>query len=144
MPILATIKRNFMRKSLAALIDSCLFVAGFAQSNKKFATYLAVQYNHTLSDLAKGNNPNGFGLGLQTVLHTQTIFRPTLEPTGDLYLYDDKVFRTDAANRPLPTVSGMVNLFVGSFVKLSDNIFSLLLVAQVLLVAKHYWASSHR
>jgi hypothetical protein len=89
MPILATIKRNFMRKSLAALIGSCLFVAGFAQSNKKFATYLAVQYNHTLSDLTKGNNPNGFGL--QTVLHTQTIFRPTLELTGDLYLYDDKV-----------------------------------------------------
>jgi hypothetical protein len=45
-------------------------------------------------------------------------------------------YRTDAANRPLPTVSGMVNLFVGSFVKLSDNIFFSFVGGQTLLGIK--------
>ncbi|MFI5406156.1 MAG: hypothetical protein ACHQ1D_06540 [Nitrososphaerales archaeon] len=57
------------------------------------------------------------GLGLQTFFNNQSKFKPTVELTGDIYMQDDKVYRTypgDSTGMEGPErVNGMVNLFAG-------------------------------
>ena len=88
------------------------------------------QYNKTLYDYTIGNNPWGIGLGLQTFLNNKTMFKPTIEFTGDIYLEDDKVLRSNP-DGSFPQndndVRGMINLFVGSSFHPTKNIYLSLL-----------------
>ncbi|MEP7143388.1 MAG: hypothetical protein ABI707_10980 [Ferruginibacter sp.] len=98
----------------------------FGQSSNKLTTCLLAQFNNTISDRTKGNNPWGVGLGLQTYFNNSTRFKPTIELTGDIYLEDDKVFRlnNDGSIPPTPNdVRGMVNLFAGSSFHPAENIY---------------------
>ncbi len=95
----------------------------FGQTHKKFSTFLFAQYNKTIYSATLGNNPSGIGLGLQTFFNNKTNFKPTIEITGDVYLQDDKVYRTDGNGTPLDNVPGMVNLFIGSSFQPTQNFF---------------------
>jgi hypothetical protein len=90
---------------------------GFAQTRRGVTTYLSAQYNSTLYDYTKGNNPWGMGLGLQAFYSNKSRFKPSIELTYDLYLEDDKVFRSNP-DGSFPnddnTVRGMLNLLIGS------------------------------
>lgn len=86
--------------------------------------YLSAQYNKTIADVTKGNNPWGAGFGLQTNFNLQSKFRPAIELTGDLYLSDDKVYRTNPDGSPINDVRGMVNLFIGSAYHFTNNIYA--------------------
>ncbi|MEJ7822682.1 MAG: hypothetical protein WKF85_10200, partial [Chitinophagaceae bacterium] len=106
-----------MQKLITTLLLCLILTQSFSQSQSKISTYLLTQYNNTLYDYTAGNNPWGIGLGLQTFLNNKTKFKPTIELTGDVYLEDDKVFRSNP-DGSFPEngndVRGMVNLFVGS------------------------------
>ena len=88
----------------------------FGQAEHTSSLYLEGQYNHTLSDVTKGNNPWGVGLGLQLFLRQTSKLKPTVELTADAYLMDDKVYRMHPDNTPIITVGGMVNVFAGASV----------------------------
>lgn len=94
-----------------------MLTQSFGQTQRKVSAFLQTQYNSTLYDYTKGNNPWGIGLGLQAFLNNKTKFKPTIELTGDIYLEDDKVLRLNS-DGSIPkndnSVSGMVNLFAGS------------------------------
>jgi len=106
-----------MQKVITTIILCFILTQSFGQTQRKVSTYLMTQYNNTLYDYTIGNNPWGIGLGLQTFLNNKTKFKPTIELTGDIYLEDDKVLRSNP-NGTFPEngndVRGMVNLFVGS------------------------------
>ena len=101
-----------MRK-ISILLLFCSFVPT-ALLAKKLSTYISMQYNKTLYDLTKGNNPWGLGFGVQTVLKSRSVFKPIIDLTGDAYLDDDKVLRTDSSGVPLNDVGGMINFFAGA------------------------------
>ena len=104
-------------KNITALFLSCFIVMQLAaQTERKLTTYLQVGYTNTIHDQTLGNNPWGIGLGLQTFFNTKTIFKPTIEITGDIYLADDKIFRTTNDGTPLNDVGSMVNIFAGTVI----------------------------
>ena len=103
-----------MQKVIVAFLLCLILTPSFGQVRKKITTYLLTQLNTTLSDNTKGNNPWGVGLGLQTFFNNKTKFSPCIELTGDIYLADDKVLRTDNSGTPFNDVRSMVNLFAGS------------------------------
>jgi hypothetical protein len=103
-----------MQKVLITILVCCVFTCSFGQKQKLVSTYLSTQYNTTLYDIAKENNPWAVGLGLQAFLNIIPKFKPTIELTGDLYLYDDKVLRTDAKGNIIYDMGAMVNLFAGA------------------------------
>jgi hypothetical protein len=84
---------------------------------------LSVQYSKTIADRTIGNNPWGAGLGLQAFFHLRSKFKPTVEVTGDLYLMDDKMFRTNPDGSPIADVRGMVNLFAGASYHLIKSVY---------------------
>jgi hypothetical protein len=106
-----------MRKFFIVLFTFFLLTQSFGQTQRKVSTFLQTQYNSTLYDYTKGNNPWGIGLGLQAFLNNKTKFKPTIELTGDIYLEDNKVLRLNP-DGSIPkndnSVSGVVNLFAGS------------------------------
>lgn len=106
-----------MRIFFVLLFTCFLLTQGFGQTQRKVSAFLSTQYNSTLYDYTKGNNPWGIGLGLQAFLNNKTKFKPTIELTGDIYLEDDKVLRLNP-DGSIPkndnSVGGMVNLFAGS------------------------------
>ena len=106
-----------MQKLITTLLLCLMLTRSFSQSQRKASIYLLTQYNNTLYDYTAGNNPWGIGLGLQTFFNNKTKFKPTIELTGDVYLVDDKVFRSNP-DGSFPEdgndVRGMINLFVGS------------------------------
>ena len=106
-----------MQKVITPFLLCFILTQTVGQTQRKVSTYLLAQYNNTLYDYTAGNNPWGMGLGLQTFFNTKTKFKPTIELTGDVYLADDKVFRSNP-DGSFPEkgndVRGMVNLFVGS------------------------------
>ena len=106
-----------MQKVITIFLLFFILTKSFGQAPKKVSTYLYTQYNNTLYDYTAGNNPWGVGLGFQTFFNNKTKFKPTIELTGDIYLEDDKVFRSNP-DGTFPEkgndVRGMVNLFVGS------------------------------
>ena len=119
-------KLHFMQKIIMTFLLCLILAKTFGQSQKKISTYLFTQYNNTLYDITKGNNPWGVGLGLQTFFNNRTKFKPTIELTGDIYLEDDKVLRLNA-DGTVPAnyndVRGMVNLFVGTSFNPTKNIY---------------------
>jgi hypothetical protein len=102
-----------MQKTITTLLLCFVFTCSFGQKQKILSTYLTLQFSQTLYDIAKPNNPWGIGLGLQTFLNTKTKFKATIELTGDVYLADDKVLRTDINGFEIKSIPAMVNLFVG-------------------------------
>jgi len=106
-----------MREFFVVLFTFFMLTQGLGQPQRKVSTYFLTQYNSTLYDYTKGNNPWGIGLGFQTFLNNKTKFKPTIELTGDIYLEDDKVLRLNPdGNIPKNdnSVGDMVNLFAGS------------------------------
>lgn len=102
-----------MQKMITTLLLCSMFTCSSAQKQRIVSTYLTTQYNTTLYDVAKGNNPWAIGLGLQAFLNNPTRFKPTIEITGDAYLMNDKVARFDSTGNQLNSIEGMVNLFAG-------------------------------
>ena len=102
-----------MQKIITALLFCCVFTCAFAQKQRKVSTYLTTQFNTTLYDVAKANNPWAVGLGLQAFFNNATKFKPAIELTGDLYLENDKVLRFDSTGNTINSLEGMVNLFAG-------------------------------
>lgn len=115
-----------MHKSLIVLLACLITVQSFGQQSRKLSAFLQTQYTQTLYDYTRGNNPWGWGLGLQAFVNTPSKFRPTAELTGDLYLEDDKVNRSNP-DGSFPEngndVRGMVNLFVGSSFHPKQNVY---------------------
>jgi len=117
--------QSSMQKILIILLACFILTDSFGQTQTKVSTFLLTQYNKTLYDRTKGNNPWGVGLGLQTFLKNKTKFTPTIELTGNIYLEDDKVFRTNSDGIEINEVRGMINLFAGaSFNPTQDIYFS--------------------
>ena len=112
-----------MQKVITNIILCFIFTYSVGQTQKKISTYLLTQFSTTLYDVTKGNNPWGVGLGLQTFLNNKTKFKPTIELTGDIYLEDDKVLRTNSIGTPLNDVRSMVNLFIGTSFNPTKNIY---------------------
>jgi hypothetical protein len=95
----------------------------FAQKAKTVSTYLSFSYSKTVYDKTLGNNPGAVGLGLQSNLNMRSIIRPSLELTGDIYLEDDKVLRTNEG-KPIEDVGGVVvSVFTGLSVNPSENFY---------------------
>ncbi len=119
-----------MQKFVATFLFCFVLTQSFSQTQRKASTYLLMQYNKTLYDYTAGNNPWGIGLGIQTFFNKNTKFKPTVELTGDIYLEDDKVFRSNP-DGTFPEsgneVGGMVNLFAGSSFHPNENIYLSLL-----------------
>ena len=112
-----------MQKLITTFILTFIVVYSFGQKQKRVTTYLMSQYNKTMFDATKGNNPWGVGLGLQTFLNTNSKFKPTIELTGDIYLEDDKVYRTNISGAVINDVRSMVNLFAGTCFSPSQSIY---------------------
>ena len=112
-----------MQKIITTFLLYFILTQTFGQTQKKVTTYLLTQYNKTIYDRTSGNNPSGVGLGLQTFFNNKTKFKPTLELTGDIYLENDKVFRTNLDGTEINEVGGMVNLFVGSSFHPTQNMY---------------------
>lgn len=115
-----------MKKVITTFLICFILTQTFGQTQRKVSTYLLTQYNNTIYDRTKGNNPWGVGLGLQTFFNNKTKFKPTIELTGDVYLMDDKVLRLNP-DGSVPVnyndVRGMVNLFVGTSFNPTRNIY---------------------
>ena len=103
-----------MKKIIPAFLLLFTLTQTFGQSQRKLSTYLLTQYNKTIYDRTAGNNPWGIGLGLQTFLNTKTKLKPAIELTADIYLEDDKVFRTNPDGTEINDIAGMINLFLGT------------------------------
>lgn len=112
-----------MKKLIPTFLLCFLLTQLFGQTQKKVSTYLFTEYNKTITGATLGNNPSGIGLGLQAFFNNKTKFKPTIEITGDIYLEDDKVYRTDLNGTPLNDVPGMVNVFIGSTFQPTKNFF---------------------
>lgn len=101
-------------KKIIVIIFICFSVTqSFAQLGIKLKSYLSVQYNKTIADETIGNNPWSVGLGFQSFVFNKSKFVPNVELTGDAYLENDKVFRTNPDGSLIPELKSMVNLFVG-------------------------------
>ncbi len=85
--------------------------------------YLEGQYNQTISDVTKGNNPWGMGLGLQMFFRQTAVIGPAVELTADAYLMDDKVYRMYLDGTPIGTVRAMINVFAGASVRPLRNVY---------------------
>jgi hypothetical protein len=128
---LAAIQIELSMQKFVTTFLLCFFLTpSFCQTQRKVSTYLLTQYNKTLHDYTIGNNPWGIGVGLQTFFNYKTKFKPTIELTADVYLEDDKVFRSNP-DGTFPEsgndVRGMVNLFAGSSFHPNESIYLSLL-----------------
>jgi len=112
-----------MKKFIPTILFCFLLTQTFGQTQKRISTYLLGQYNKTIYDRTLGNNPWGIGLGLQTFFNNETKFKPTIELSGNIYLQDDKVKRTNSDGSEINDVRGMVNLFVGTSFNPTQNIY---------------------
>jgi hypothetical protein len=112
-----------MQKLLITLVLSSALTCALGQKERKISSFLTTQFNQTLYDASKPNNPWGLGLGLQTFYNNKTKFKPFIELTGNAYLAGDKVLRTDKYGNVINEVNGMVNLFAGVSCNASKNIY---------------------
>ena len=114
-------------KKIIAIIFICFSVTqSSAQLGIKLKSYLSVQYNKTIADETIGNNPWSVGLGFQSFVINRSKFVPTVEFTADVYLQNDKVFRTNPDGTPIPDVRSMVNIFFGCGYKPIKSVYVLL------------------
>ncbi|MBX9784574.1 MAG: hypothetical protein K2X48_14890 [Chitinophagaceae bacterium] len=102
-----------MKKLINTFLFSFILSAALCQNKRSHALYLYGQYNQTLKDITKGNNPWAMGLGLQLFFANARQLKPTVDFTADAYLVGDKVLRTFGDGTPIRTADGLVNLFTG-------------------------------
>jgi hypothetical protein len=112
-----------MQKLILSFLVCFITTQTLGQTPKIVTIYLSAQYNKTIADRTIGNNPWGAGLGVQSYFNIGSKFKPTIELTGDLYLMNDKVYRTNPDGTPINEVGGMVNLFAGSSYQPTKNIY---------------------
>ena len=119
-----------MKKMMAKLISTlilCFFLTqSFAQTQRKVSIYFLTQYNKTLYDYTKGNNPWGIGVGIQAYLNGKSKLKPTVEVTSTVYLEDDKVLRSNPDGsfpKDDNSVSSMTNLFAGAAFQATKNLY---------------------
>jgi hypothetical protein len=112
-----------VQKLITTILLCFILTQVFGQTQHKTSLYFEGQYNQTISDVTKGNNPWGLGLGLQMFLLPTSLFRPTAELTADSYLMDDKVYRMYLDGTPIGTVGGMINIFFGASVHPARNAY---------------------
>jgi hypothetical protein len=105
-----------MQKLLSTILLCSILAHAVGQTQRKTSLYFEGQYNQTISDVTKGNNPWGMGLGLQMFFRQTSVFRPSVELTANAYLMDDKVYRMYLDGTPIGTVGGMINVFAGASV----------------------------
>jgi hypothetical protein len=106
-----------MKEIFIIIVCAFSLTNGFSQNHNKLSGYLLFQYNKTLYDLTKDNNPWGTGIGFQVFLNNDSKFKPTIELTGDAYFAEELASRIvlpfldpiDGEN----SVNSMINLFVG-------------------------------
>jgi hypothetical protein len=103
-----------MKKLLTAFLVFNVVTSVRAQEKDRlWNVYCKVQYTRTIDDLARGNNPWGVGAGLKVFLNTTKWFRPSLDLSGDLYLYGNKALLTGPGGERLPTVTSVSRLLAG-------------------------------
>lgn len=102
-----------MQKIISAIVFLFFLTQAFGQAQRKVTTYLLAQFSNTIYDRTLGNNPWGVVPGLQSLLNNKTKFKQTIELTADIYLEDDKVYRTNIDGTEIPDVGGMINLLLG-------------------------------
>ena len=112
-----------MLKFTTTVLLCFILAPTFGQSQRKLSTYLLTSYNKTIYDGTIGNNPWGVGLGLQTIFNNKIKFKPTIELTGDIYLEDDKVYRTYLDGTEIQDVRSLANLFIGSSFYPTKNVY---------------------
>ena len=111
-------------QKLITIFLSCLIVSNIIGQNKKSTSgYLLAQYNQTIRDRTKGNNPWGMGLGFQLFFNNHSRIRPTIDITADAYLEDDKVYRLNADGTAPIDVRSMLNLFAGVSYKITQTTY---------------------
>lgn len=102
-----------MHKTLATFLCCALLVPSYSQTKHGLPLYLEGQYNGTLYDRTFGNNPWAMGMGLQCLWKNHALFTPAAEISADIYLEDDKVFRTNPDGSEIRAVYGMLTAFGG-------------------------------
>ena len=112
-----------MKKLIPAVLFCIVSIQAFSQTQRKVSTYLLAQYNKTLYDYTKGNNPWSAGLGLQTTFNSNAKFKSVIEFTADVYLENDKVLRFSPDGSISEDVGAMINFFAGSSFYPSKNIY---------------------
>ncbi len=103
-----------MQKFIMTFLLCFILTTSFSQGQRNSSLYAQGQYNQTLSDVTRGNNPWGMGLGLQLFLANASRLKPAFDFTADADLMDDKLYRTYLDGTPTQTVEGMINLFAGA------------------------------
>jgi len=116
-----------MQKIITTSLLYFVLIQSFGQTQRKLSTYLFTQFNKTIYDRTLGNNPWGAGFGLQLFFNNKTKFKPAMEFTGDIYLEDDKVFRSTPDGKAPNDLGGMLNLFIGSSFHPTKSIYLSLL-----------------
>lgn len=105
-----------MLKILCSVILFLFSAKGFAQSPSAFSVYFQAQFNHTIKDITKRNNPNGVGVGALAFIEGVKYVKATAELTADAYIGGTKdLLLNPDGSTPNPPIAlgGMVNLFVG-------------------------------
>lgn len=105
-----------MQKLLTTFLVCFILSNTFGQIKRKASLYLEGQYNQTISDVTKGNNLWGMGLGLQMFFRQKSMFRPTVGLSADAYHMDDKVYRMYLDGTPVGTIGGIINVLAGASV----------------------------
>jgi hypothetical protein len=126
-------KNYSMQKVLTTLLFCCVFACCFAQKQRMVSTYLTTQFNTTLYDITKADNPWAVGLGLQAFLNIAPKFKPSIELTGDAYLMNTKILRLDSNGNIIDGLEGMVNLFAGASYNPTKRIYFSLLAGPSLV-----------
>ena len=65
----------------------------------------------------------GIGLGLHLLINHNMVVTPVAEVTGDAYLLDDKVYRTNPDGSVIEPVRSMVNVFGGATFNVTRQVY---------------------
>ncbi|MDQ6762738.1 MAG: hypothetical protein M3015_08925 [Bacteroidota bacterium] len=122
------------------IIALLFFILSQSFAQKKVSTYLFANYNKTIYDVTLGNNPSCIGLGLQAFLNTNSKFKFTIEITDDVYLEDDKVFRTTLNGEAPPDLGTMKNILIGSSFHPGRNIYISMVAGPSFIEGNTYFA----
>jgi hypothetical protein len=109
-------------KQLFFFVALIISTQSFSQTDSKVSIFLSFQANTTLYDRTASNNSGGVGFGLQTVLNTKTLVRPTIEINGDIFGGTKELYLT-ADDKPIYGKSGVLSIHGGPFIPLSNRVF---------------------
>lgn len=115
-----------MLKLISTLLLCFFITQSFGQTERKVSIYFMTQYNKTLHDYTKGNNPWGIGVGIQAFLNGRSKLKPTVEVTSIIYLEDDKLLRYNPDGtfpKDGNDIGSMTNLFAGAAVQATKNLY---------------------